>query len=57
MYIGYVIAGIGGLLLLLNGMAARHDDPKANQQAGLIALVLIVFGLIIQGVFFGFEPK
>ncbi len=54
MYIGWIIAGFGALLLLLNGMAARHDDPKANQQAGLLAVFLIVVGLVIQAFTGGF---
>ncbi len=57
MYFGYIISGLGIVLALLNGMGARMDDPKANQQAARIALILIVLGLVIQGVFFGFDPK
>ncbi len=48
MYIGYVVMGVGALLLVLNGMAAPMDHPDTNRSAGLIGVGILLVGILIQ---------
>jgi len=45
--IGWILVGFGALLLLLNGMAARHDSPEAQRTTGIIALLLMLAGFAV----------